>query len=257
MIDPSPNNVRLYFPRTRRSLYANKTVLADASPYFKTLFEADFPKDGGIKTAQEADPAIIPPYTFDDSDEETDELLPAKDDSSDDTASFPHRTVVVTDTAYSTYYAVLIWLVTGKIIFAPSRAGREDADRETAAARRRFTITTSFTWTDAPVPPPVSAKSCYRLAHLLDFTDLASLALAEIRSQFDVNTVAYTLYGDVAAAYPEVQSAALDFAVDNWDKVAFAPATAEMETLADRGEADSAVAATAMKLAKRLAARIK
>ncbi|EMS23532.1 BTB/POZ-like domain containing protein [Rhodotorula toruloides NP11] len=254
----SPNNVRLFFPRSGRSLYANETFLSNASPYFKTLFEAGFSKDDKAAADRTSTAETLPPYTFDDSDDETDGFLD-KPTSSSEPSSIPCKTIKIIDTAYSTYFAVLVWLVTGKISFAPSRSSRTmpPPRPSSAASTRSMAIKTAIDAQTVPVPPPVSAKSVYRLAHLLKLDSLASFALSQIRSQLTIENVAYTLYSDIASAYPEVQSAALDFAVEKWEKVVGAEATNEMERLAEGGEADSAMAATAMKLAKRLAGRIK
>ncbi|BGP05246.1 hypothetical protein JCM10049v2_001051 [Rhodotorula toruloides] len=230
----SPNNVRLFFPRSGRSLYANETFLSNASPYFKTLFEAGFSKDDKAAADRTSTAETLPPYTFDDSDDETDGFLD-KPTSSSEPSSIPCKTIKIIDTAYLTYFAVLVC----------------------AASTRSMAIKTAIDAQTVPVPPPVSAKSVYRLAHLLKLDSLASFALSQIRSQLTIENVAYTLYSDIASAYPEVQSAALDFAVEKWEKVVGAEATNEMERLAEGGEADSAMAATAMKLAKRLAGRIK
>ncbi|BGP67608.1 hypothetical protein NBRC10513v2_000928 [Rhodotorula toruloides] len=258
----SPNNVRLFFPRSGRSLYANETFLSNSSPYFKTLFEAGFSEDDKSTADRASTAEELPPYTIDDSDDETDHLL-NKPTSTSEAPSVPCKTITITDTAYSTYFAVLVWLVTGKITFAPSRSSRSRPPprsafaRSSSASARRDTLQALILSETALVPSPVSAKSVYRLAHLLELDSLASLALSEIRSQLTIENVAYTLYSDIASAYPEVQSAALDFAVEKWEKVVEAEAMSEMERLAEGGEADSAMAATAMKLAKRLAGRIK
>ncbi|BGP59461.1 hypothetical protein NBRC10512v2_000756 [Rhodotorula toruloides] len=244
--------------RLGRSLYANETFLSNASPYFKTLFEAGFSKDDKAAADRTSTAETLPPYTFDDSDDETDGFLD-KPTSSSEPSSIPCKTIKIIDTAYSTYFAVLVWLVTGKISFAPSRSSRTmpPPRPSSAASTRSMAIKTAIDAQTVPVPPPVSAKSVYRLAHLLKLDSLASFALSQIRSQLTIENVAYTLYSDIASAYPEVQSAALDFAVEKWEKVVGAEATNEMERLAEGGEADSAMAATAMKLAKRLAGRIK
>ncbi|GEM09382.1 BTB/POZ-like domain containing protein [Rhodotorula toruloides] len=259
----SPNNVRLFFPRSGHSLCANERFLASSSPYFETLFVSGFSEDKTLATdpAVDGDAEEPPPYTFDDSDDETDGLLGNRSlDGKKESPALACKTITVTDTAYSTYFAVLVLLVTGKVTFASGRACRSlppPRPITRSASPRSTAIASAIAAQTAPTPPPVSAKSVYRLAHLLELDTLASLALSEIRSQLGVENVAYALYSDVAATYPEVRSAVLDFAVEKWEKIVGAEATKEMEGLAEGGQADAAGAATAMKLARRLAARIK
>ncbi|BGP29318.1 hypothetical protein JCM10296v2_001057 [Rhodotorula toruloides] len=241
----SPNNVRLYFPRTGRSLYANETFLANSSPYFKMLFEAGFSEVHETYLKSDEPPARLPEYTFDDSDEETDNLVGALNSSSNDTPSLPCKTITITETAYSTYFAVLVWLVTGRIDFLPVRAcrsmrpprNRAHFFRLKGSEDRKSALKNVLTTRSKSLPPPVPAKS--------------------IRAQLAPSNAAHLLYSDIAAAYPDVHTVALNFAVENWRSVSSALATTEMETLADGGGVDSTAAATAMKLARRPAGRMK
>lgn len=65
---PAPANVCFVFPRSSRRLYANETILRQASPYFEALFSSDF-EEGKVQDPGTVVDGTVPvdPYTFDDS----------------------------------------------------------------------------------------------------------------------------------------------------------------------------------------------
>ncbi|GAA5902955.1 hypothetical protein JCM6882_009652 [Rhodosporidiobolus microsporus] len=251
---PYPADVLFSFPRTGHRLWADEATLARASPYCAQLLSSAFAEGSTSTTPLKVSGATVDPYEFEESDDETD-LLEARRDAT--TPSTPFKTITITDTAYSTYLAVLVYLYSHHISFAPllstfrtSGESRRDASPARSSALTSLTDTSS----DALLPPPVSPKSVYRLAHLLDLADLSSLALANFASQLTPQNAAYELYSDVATCYPAVRDVVLDFVVERWSEVKDERATKEMEVKAEAGELSGA-AGTAMKLARRLAAK--
>ncbi|GAA5856714.1 hypothetical protein JCM8547_008804 [Rhodosporidiobolus lusitaniae] len=78
---------------------------------------------------------------------------------------------------------------------------------------------------------PVSPKSVYRLAHLLDLPALLSLALVTFRSQLTVSNAAIELFSETAACYDEIGTAVLDSV---WVNLAAVKASAGWEEARSR-----------------------
>lgn len=68
-------------------------------------------------------------------------------------------------------------------------------------------------------PPPVSPKSVFRLAHLLDLPALQALALAAFRARLTVGNVAAQLFSSTADLHDDVRAAAAEFAAAHWSRV--------------------------------------
>ena len=146
-----------------RELWASRSALV-ASEYWRTLFESDFVETqgaGGLEPAQrprevadEAAGEVI------DSDDDTDALLPLPTRS----IGRPSTHVIrVTDAAFSTYRAVLLYVLTASIVFAPlaSRGPIQRQDFIAAAVLEH-----------PELPPPVSPRAVYRLADKLELVKL-------------------------------------------------------------------------------------
>ena len=116
-----PNNVCFYFLRTRQRLWANEGVNRGASPYFETLFTSGFAETSeASKLDHSSEVEELPPYEFEDSDAELDETMdPEKKPRDEGYDVFPFKTIRITNTSVTTYFAVLLWISTGYISFAP------------------------------------------------------------------------------------------------------------------------------------------
>ncbi|GAA6030019.1 hypothetical protein JCM8097_009217 [Rhodosporidiobolus ruineniae] len=252
----SSSDVCLYFPRSGKHLWVSESFSKDSSPYFKQLFSSPGFAESSKAHSASSSTRTFDPYAFDESDEETDklEVKPKKDFMEVDA---PFKTVTITETAYSTYFAVLVWLQSRYIAWAPLYSSfRLDGEpRSSVSPMRISAVTERVLGSDDSLPPPVSPRSVYRLAHLLELDELASLSLDNLRSQLTPFNAAYELYSSVSTCYPAVRDVVLDYAVANWDKVKTAPATEEMEKKAEAGELDGSAAAVAMMLARRLKGR--
>ncbi|GAA5976785.1 hypothetical protein JCM5350_007247 [Sporobolomyces pararoseus] len=255
-----PNNVCFYFPRTSRRIWANEIVLRKASPYFETLFSSDFSESTPSPPLGAASTKPHLPYTYADSDEEAD-LTPTKKESSvwkeeeeerraKSFEAFPFKTITVLDTTYTTYLSVLLWISTKHISFAPLLSTIDV--KFVPRLQRQAEIATLKSKMKVRLPDPVSSKSVYRLAHLLELSDLKHLALTNYKSQLTVGGAFSELYGDVSCAYPEIQEITLKFVVDNWREIASNYSVYQIEKKMENGGGNSAMAAIGIKLARRL-----
>jgi hypothetical protein len=228
----TPHNVRLSFPNLGDDgleLWSRATLLKSASSYLRTLLESDF-SEGTTKRSKRrrTTPGAASSTTggttsdedcaaSEDSDDEADEVLiasgpPALDSS--DTSELEYCEIKITETAYSTYRALLTWLNTSHMPFAPLVSSF--APSSTPSRKDHLIARLS----DEPsLPLPVSPKSIYRLAHLLDLPSLQQLALDNLKTQLTIKNIAEELFGDVAHVYDEVRAVELEFAMMNWAEV--------------------------------------
>ncbi|KAI5476327.1 aminomethyltransferase [Pseudohyphozyma bogoriensis] len=191
-------------------------ALTQASTYFKTLLEGDWEEFKAKMCSKRPKVEVSRPaatglagdhHDFDDSDCEADELYTNNLSKLHEDNEGYYKEVRVTSSRYSTYRALLVWIYTGHITFAPlstsfprSRADAEDAS--TTKVSRKVGLSQSIS-EEPLLPIPVSPKSIYRLAHLVDLPALAQLALNAIKSFITVDNAAQELFGDVSALYPD------------------------------------------------------
>ncbi|GAA6039827.1 hypothetical protein JCM8097_004243 [Rhodosporidiobolus ruineniae] len=247
--DPPSTSIRLLFPRSGKTLWANESFLKQSSPYFEELLSSSFAE--GTRCANDAQEKELDPYTFAESDEETDQLLPPAKEKDNSAALLPCKTIIVTDTAYSTYFAVLVYLQTGHIAFAPLSSSFRFSSSDPGSSRS--SSISSVLSSSPTLPPPVSPKSTYRLAHLLSLSSLQSLALSNLVSQLTPINAAPEFYSDVATCYAEVRDKVLEYVVENWEEVKTSEGLKEVEEKAEKGELEAAANETGLVLARALA----
>jgi hypothetical protein len=90
------------------------------------------------------------------------------------------------------------------------------------------------------LPPPVSPKSVYRLAHLLQREELQQLALDALSTSLTTKCAAGELFGPVSIAYTDVKKVVLDYVVENWQEVQASKSWKEMREKARTGETEGA-----------------
>jgi hypothetical protein len=258
------SDVCFVFPRTGQRLWASEAFLVQASPFFKQILSSEFVEGSSssprAQTAASSSSKSQPfdAYSFEESDEETDVLEVKKRPSKQSASTESHKTITVTDSAYSTYFALLLWLQSRHISFAPlvSTYRSDGKSRASAFSAHSLSNLASISSSSDLLPPPVSPRSVYRLAHFLEINELADLALSDFRSQLRPETVAYELYSDVSSAYSTVRDIALDYTVDHWKVVKESPALKDIEGKVLEGgfagEEDVKIAGTAMLLARKL-----
>lgn len=227
---PNPHNVRLFFPASGADLWASSDFLARSSPYFKTLLSSDFAeavtvpakrartrRSSAATTAAEADANA---KDFDDSDDETDGLYFAAHPpqlSEADELQHPYKEIKITKTAFSAYRAVLAYLRTGHIAFAPLSA-TFTAD-PTPGAPVRSELIEAAAAKNGSRPWLVSPRSGFRLAHRLGLDDLQTLCLSRMRESLTPETALHELFSDISVKHASWRNTVVDFIVKNWVKV--------------------------------------
>ncbi|GAA5850752.1 hypothetical protein JCM8547_009079 [Rhodosporidiobolus lusitaniae] len=211
--------VRFVFPRSGHQLFANETFLSAASPYFGQLFSSNF-QEGAVTMTDDTVDVLFEDYAFDDSDDETDQLVkvvsPFSSENEPSLQGF--KIVKVTDATYSTYFAVLVWLRSGYIDFAPPLSydlseHDETVTREHILSVRNEALANRTGKKASPLlPNPVSPKSVFRLAHFLELPTLSALALKTFRRCLTPSSAAIELYSDDATCYPSLRDAVLELA---------------------------------------------
>ncbi|GAA5979110.1 hypothetical protein JCM10908_002807 [Rhodotorula pacifica] len=228
-------------------LWTSEALLSGSSPYFKTLLASVF-AEGSQHVGKVEKPSVVGVRHRqpEDSDDETDELLAShfrRAVKEMKVPSQPYKRVVVRDTAYTTYAAVLTWLACRLIEFTPLKSKSQEA---------RTAKLEIFSKDKPLLPPPASPKSVYRLAHLLELEDLQKEALHDFAQQLTPACVPTELFSAVACSYPAVRNLALDAALANWTAVRETSAWKEMERLADENLLPPGAAHTAILLAARI-----
>ncbi|BGP32913.1 hypothetical protein JCM10296v2_004698 [Rhodotorula toruloides] len=250
-LSATPQNVRFFFPQHAAELWAESTFLSRSSSYFKTLLSSDFAESVTVPSKRPrtrrsltvaATPAGADAEDLDDSDEETDEVYfkahpPSQHER--DELQHPYKEIKITKTAFTTYRAVLAYLRTGDIAFAPlSCTCSADADAEKPARASRIEAAVS---SDPTLPYPVSPKSTFRLAHLLELDELQHLCFANLSKQLTIDCAPYELFSDTSVCYDSWRKVVLDFIVDNCDAVTASKAWEEMTGKLERDEVPGAM----------------
>ncbi|OSX60020.1 hypothetical protein POSPLADRAFT_1148932 [Postia placenta MAD-698-R-SB12] len=166
--------------------------------------------------------------------------------------------ILVEDVAYATYRAVLYYIYTGFITFAPLsssfHAVAEQSpkllagDSTGSASGSQFTISsgqrphlqhsesTPITGATVPqsrkewiaqwernnpvdLPRPCSAKAVYRLADKYDLQELKQRAFRYIIRSLTVDNVAYEVFSSFTATFEDVRKVQVRFFLDNWSEI--------------------------------------
>ncbi|EGU12060.1 hypothetical protein RTG_01944 [Rhodotorula toruloides ATCC 204091] len=245
-----PHDVRFVFPATGGQLWAQIDFLVRSSSYFKTLLASDFAEAISVpsKRARTANSKSAAATVADadledaqDSDDETDELYFKQHSVAQqkpDEMSSPYKEIKITKTAFTTYRAVLAYLRTGHIAFAPmSSTFSQDADADAPTRRTRLEAAIS---SDPSLPYPISPQSAYRLAHLLELDDLQRICLAEFEKQLTVECTPHELFDDASVCYDAWRQVVVSFAAEKWQDIVETPEWAEVEDKIARHELPTA-----------------
>ncbi|BGP08924.1 hypothetical protein JCM10049v2_004775 [Rhodotorula toruloides] len=240
-LNATPHNVRLFFPTLEIDLWSESSILSRSSSYFKTLFASGFDENkttrsGVHSSTSSAASRHVGAEDFKDSDSETDELFIKEHPIRQQSGGVPlaHKQVNVTSTAFTTYRAVLPYLRTGFIAFAPLSSTFPSGT--SASAPTRISKVTAAVASDPSLPYPVSPKSTFRLTHLLELDDLQKLCLANLAKQLTVDCAAVELFSKTSVCYDDWRKVVLDFVADNCDAVTASSAWAEVTEKVKRDE---------------------
>ncbi|BGP16399.1 hypothetical protein JCM10213_004044 [Rhodosporidiobolus nylandii] len=246
-----PTRVRFAFASAHTNeveLWANSDTLARSSPYFHDLLSSDFaeaqPRRSKRARKSGAQPVDVPAQEqdFDDSDDETGAFLFSKKPPSlDDTAEasdLAYREISITQTAYSTYRAFLVYLQTGFVQFAPLRSAVKPSNP--SAVQTRDDFLEKYMAENESLPHPVSPKSMYRLAdfHRLAEKDdkLGEICICAFSNSLTIHGAAAELFSDTSVAYEPVRKAALAFVVERFEEVSATESWKEMMAKVKRDE---------------------
>jgi len=106
------------------------------------------------------------------------------------------KTVVIKDCAYKTWEALIYYLYTDQIVFAPlSRDGLDNRSRPAFMASLQNDQSSH----------PCSAKSIYRLADKMYLPELQRRAFNHIKGQMSEKTILRENFSKFASRYPEIQ----------------------------------------------------
>ncbi|KAJ3535861.1 hypothetical protein NM688_g6921 [Phlebia brevispora] len=150
--------------------------------------------------------------------------------------------VVIKDAAYATYRAVLYYIYTDTITFAPLASSFPSYTMSTstssintgsAQGSKSFSLigepSTRREWLRAwearhpDKPRPSSAKAVYRLADKLDLQDLKERAFQHIIKSLTVENVAYETFSHFSAAFDDVRKVEINYFLEHWAEIRDSP----------------------------------
>ncbi|GAA5989829.1 hypothetical protein JCM11641_004807 [Rhodosporidiobolus odoratus] len=233
-------------------LFANKAVLKARSSYFRDLFESGAGHTVEISSASSTSSTLSfvsssPAWEADDDslewlpEEWLEEHGPKKiwlndeersgygsDDDDNDAVSEGDNmlTIKVKIAGYTSYRALLYYLYTYKINFTPPASDFTveiaKTGNEAPSSRREWLLRQGDQAKDSV--DPASPREMYRLADKLDLEELKNLAKEAIVKGFKVANILDELISTFACHFEEIQTAALDFTLENWSEVKTTPA---------------------------------
>ncbi|GAA6021035.1 hypothetical protein JCM10207_003894 [Rhodosporidiobolus poonsookiae] len=245
-----PHTFRLVFSKpdkTEAELWASGKLLSSKLPYFKDLLASDF-EEAIVRRSKRARKSGAQPVdvaddqkSFDDSDDETDAVLfavtPPKPSDATESADVSFHEIRIKLTAYSTYHALLVYLQTGMIRFAPLRSAASPSNPSSPSTRRDW-LTEAACKTPS-LPLPVSPKSLYRLIDLLRLPEsdpLHDLCLRAFADSLTHHGAAHELFSDACVCLDKLRKAALGYVVENYSEVIATPSWKEMIGRVERDE---------------------
>lgn len=255
---PYPNDVRFVFPRpdgTSLELWANSTILGEASPYLKTALESRFvegSKESAKRRKKDKGAAIEQPSVYDaegDSDAEGDDVIAEFERGSKKVHDDHQYHELTPEACYTTYRAFLAWLHSGHIVFA---APHNDLAHPASNAAERLQVLRQTLANKPSAVLPTSPRSLFELAHLLDVVELQHLAFHAIERQLTRDTVASLLFSKTAMRHEAVKKEAVDFATQQWGQVRQSAGWVAVDKMVQAGEGDDHYAAVAFELLKKV-----
>ncbi|KAI0094477.1 hypothetical protein BDY19DRAFT_21772 [Irpex rosettiformis] len=127
-----------------------------------------------------------------------------------DLPAYGGSTILITGVAADTWEAVLYWLYTGTIQFAPlTSEGRSQRETAVKVARQA----------NPDRPPPVSCKSVYRIADALKLESLKKQALAHLEHRLSMQTYLDEVFSDFTSKYEEVRKLEMLAVIKHWDQI--------------------------------------
>ncbi|GAA5898400.1 hypothetical protein JCM8208_006972 [Rhodotorula glutinis] len=215
---PSVGLAREDAPRVVKHEEADETVLGVAQRLEGAPVVIVRGKTGGLSDEQDVD-----------SDDETDRAFVAPRlprtlvDVERLGSNFSYRELVVGGSGYSTWRAVVRYLETGFIRFAPLLSACRPADPTSSNLQHRTVlierISANWPAAAASLPVLVSPKSTYRLAVRLDLPDLQRVCLANLEMQLPHANAPAELFGATSRTDATWRAVVVKFLAERWDVV--------------------------------------
>ncbi|GAA6038580.1 hypothetical protein JCM8097_009429 [Rhodosporidiobolus ruineniae] len=230
--DLLPQDVRLFFPRANRGqgaeLWTSGRVL-EASRYFRSLSDPIYTESLWTSAVEREDglaprPGVVHDGEPDieDSDDEVDKFLCFKHPPSLHVPPLAelvrYKQLDIRHNCVSTYHALLVYLQSRFVHFAPLTSSCAPSNPSSSAQRRRDIII-EYHQKNPSLPLPVSPKSLFRLADYLYLEDLEQVCLDAFRSALTVQCAAHELFSEASQTFGRIRSVAIAFVKDNWEKV--------------------------------------
>ena len=128
-----------------------------------------------------------------------------------------YRQITVKNAAYTTYRAVLRYFETGYIRFAPLSSSCRPAIAN--ATQTRAECIDGMRQAEPALPIPVSSKSTYRLAQVLECKPLQQVCLVALIEQLRPYNAAAELFGDMSLTWPGWRKLVIIYVVKHWEAV--------------------------------------
>ncbi|KAH8922753.1 hypothetical protein BT69DRAFT_1350638 [Atractiella rhizophila] len=150
--------------------------------------------------------------------------------------SSPHHrrrtTVIITDASYGTFRALLHYLYTDSILFAPL-ASTYYCARDTARGKNvPFPYASRKDFVRASIPKlststsgggrqmvPCSSKAIYRLADKLGLLELKKLARDHIVKSLSAQTIPYEVFGSFSRSFEDIRKVEMEVLLEKWNEV--------------------------------------
>ncbi|GAA6028409.1 hypothetical protein JCM8097_007017 [Rhodosporidiobolus ruineniae] len=262
-----PHDVRLVFPcasDVEAELWAKGAFLSKSSPYLKDLLASEFAESVSRTSKRKRSTSSAPNVAhspdedeqdFVDSDTETDRFLFSKHSPQIERSAevdLPFRQITITRTAYSTYRALLVCLSTNHIAFTPLTSSFDDTSGLSSTKLRRRWLA-EYHQSHPDLPLPVSPKSAYRLAHLLQLPDLQKRSLDAFRSFLTASNAAHELFSDTSVTYDELRGVVVGFVQEHWGEVKASEGWKAMRVHIQSGEAPATFLPVLMEVLEKVA----
>ncbi|KAJ3486730.1 hypothetical protein NLI96_g4038 [Meripilus lineatus] len=205
-----------------RAVYANSAVMRAAGQHFQGQLSAGFATRNEI--AQEtADYGYDSDSDLEDDEGESpeeslvtvvvnpnDEMASENSDENPTMVQFPvprrtKHTVVVSDVAANTWQALVFYILTGVIHFAPLRS---------QGLEYRMQEITQYAHDHPGLPPLCSPKSMYRLADKVGLVDLKNLAMKDLEEKLPRIKILDEIFSKYSSVFPEILMAQVNYFCD-------------------------------------------
>jgi hypothetical protein len=205
----------------KRYLYARKQVLCHYSSYFVDMFKFSESTSGNLPTSSAQ---ILVDRKLDFPQDESDADSDCDFEDFEDEAEPPARVtqVPIGGTEYRTWQALLFYLETGVIFFAPLKSSyslgvdKEDSESWRAYAHRKRV---SYYSIEGNFPFECSPKSMYALADMIGLEELKEMAFRQIIASLNNTNILHEVATNFAFKYEKVRAAELEYLSRSWPTI--------------------------------------